>query len=179
MGGALERTAVWAGVKLELQLDPTARASLRPDIKATRVTTGAQVWGDVSVACPFAVRSEARVAHAPLEPVAAVAREELKDGKYVPLLAATTPPSTFTPLVWESFGRVGPATAAFLREALAGPALASVRAGLLRDVSVAIWRSVPRGVRERYDNRYGLEGVPCGGAASAMVLDEGLARVGE
>lgn len=63
VGGALEQTAVWMGVELELQLDPKARASMLPDIRATRVATGAEVWGDVSVACPFAVREGARVTH--------------------------------------------------------------------------------------------------------------------
>lgn len=131
------------------------------------------------MACPFAVREGARGTRAPLDPVAAVGREERKDEKYAPLVAATTPPSTFTPLVWETSGRVGPATAEFLREAFHGPALASARAGLLRDVSVAIWRSVATGVREGYDNCFELEGAPGGAEAGAREVDVGLARVGE
>lgn len=63
VGGALAQTAVWTGVELELQLDRKARASPLPDLRATRVATGVEVWGDVSVACPFAVREGARVTH--------------------------------------------------------------------------------------------------------------------
>lgn len=179
VGRALEGTAVWTGVKLELQLDRSLRESKRPDLRATRGTTSVEVWGDVSVAYPFAVREGARGTRAPLDPVAAVGREKLKDGKYAPLLAASTPRGTFTPLVWETFGRIGPAKAEFLREAFDGPALAPARAGLLRDVFVAIWRSVVTGVREGYDNCFLLEGAPDGGEAGAREVDVGLARVGE
>lgn len=100
-------------------------------------------------------------------------------GMYDPLLAAATSRSAFTPLVSESFGRVGPATAEFLRDALGGPAQAAVRAGLLRDVSVAIWRSVAKGVREGYNNFYELQDAPGGREAGARGVDEGLARVRE
>jgi len=43
--------------------------------------------------------------------------------------------------VWEVRGRVGPATDAWLKAALAGPQLAAVRAGLLLYLSLALWRS--------------------------------------
>lgn len=54
-----------------------------------------------------------------------------------------------------------------------------MRTGVLRDVSVAIWRSVATGVREGYDNCYGLEGAPDGGKAGTGEGSVGMARVGE
>lgn len=81
--------------------------------------------------------------------------------------------------MWETFGCVGPATADFLREAVAGPALASVQTGLLRDVSVGIWWSVATVVQDGYDNGYGLEGAPDGGEAGAGEGNVEIARLGE
>lgn len=63
-------------------------------------------------------------------------REGIKVDKNAPLLSATAAPATFTPLVWDTLGHIGPAAAAFLREEFHRPALAAARAGLLRDVSI-------------------------------------------
>jgi len=69
---------------------------------------------------------------------------------YVPALPSTDPPHAFTPLVWEALGRIDPATDAWLKAALAGPQLSAVRAGLLLDVSVALWRSLTWAVAGGY-----------------------------
>ncbi|GAB0498665.1 hypothetical protein MMPV_010011 [Pyropia vietnamensis] len=110
--GALGESAVWRDVVVEPELYPGAPESLRPDLRATR--------GEL-----------ARVAAAPLAPLAAAKRERGKAAKYEAALPAATPPSEFAPLVWETFGRVGPATAAFLRSALGGPGGTSARSALL------------------------------------------------
>jgi len=78
----------------------------------------------------------------PLRAVATAKREAAKRAAYSPALPTTDPSHVFTPLVLEALGRVGPATDAWLKAALAGPQLAAVRAGLLLDVSVALWRSI-------------------------------------
>ena len=89
---------------------------------------------------PDAIAGQVRAT--PLRAVAAAAREARKRATYIPALPAGHPPHAFTPLVWEALGRIGPATDAWLAAALAGPRLAAVRAGLLLDVSVALWRSL-------------------------------------
>jgi len=72
--------------------------------------------------------------------VAAVGREARKVRKYAPRLPAADPPSVFTPLVWEVFGRVGPASADFMRTAVGGPGRSRALASLLIDASAIIWR---------------------------------------
>ncbi|GAB0490078.1 hypothetical protein MMPV_001308 [Pyropia vietnamensis] len=150
--GALGESAVWRDVVVEPELYPGAPESLRPDLRATRVTSGRRTWADVSLASPLEARELARVAAAPLAPLAAAKRERGKAAKYEAALPAATPPSEFAPLVWETFGRVGPATAAFLRSALGGPGGTSARSALLRGVSVAIWRSHAWAVATGYAN---------------------------
>jgi len=103
------------------------------------------------------------VADAPLRVVTGEAREAAKSAKYSPSLPATATPHEFTPLMWEAYGRVAPATDRWLTEAFRGPTLAAVRAGLLRDVSVAIWRSHARGVADRYARCFALQAPPVGG----------------
>ena len=70
--------------------------------------------------------------------------------RFTLVVGATATPHDFTPLVWEAYGRVAPATDRWLTEAFRAPALEAVRAGLLRDVSVAIWQSHARGVADSY-----------------------------
>ncbi|GAB0498663.1 hypothetical protein MMPV_010009 [Pyropia vietnamensis] len=143
--GALGEAGVWRDVVVEPELYPGAPESLRPDLRATRVTSGRRTWADVSLASPLEARELARVAAAPLAPLAAAKRERGKAAKYEAALPAATPPSEFAPLVWETFGRVGPATAAFLRSALGGPGGTTARSALLRGVSplatptVCVW----------------------------------------
>ncbi|GAB0498664.1 hypothetical protein MMPV_010010 [Pyropia vietnamensis] len=127
----VKQSAVWRDVVVEPELYPGAPESLRPDLRATRVTSGRRTWADVSLASPLEARELARVAAAPLAPLAAAKRERGKAAKYEAALPAATPPSEFAPLVWETFGRVGPATAAFLRSALGGPGGTSARSALL------------------------------------------------
>ncbi|GAB0490079.1 hypothetical protein MMPV_001309 [Pyropia vietnamensis] len=158
--GALGESAVWRDVVVEPELYPGAPESLRPDLRATRVTSGRRTWADVSLASPLEARELARVAAAPLAPLAAAKRERGKAAKYEAALPAATPPSEFAPLVWETFGRVGPATAAFLRSALGGPGGTSARSALLRGVSVAIWRSHAWAVATGYANCFCVDGVP-------------------
>ena len=110
--------------------------------------------GDASVSAPFTDATVAMAAVSPLRAAAAVAREALKASKYAGALPATT--HTFTPLVWEAFGRIGPATSRWLRDSLGGPDRSGVRATLLRRVSVALWRSHARSVSVGYSRCFGI-----------------------
>jgi len=141
VAAALRRAPKWTGVALERHL-PGSGGACRPDLRATEAATAAVTWCDVSVAWPWADSVAARVRTAPLCVVAGAAREAHKRARYVPSLPAADPPHAFTPPVWEALGRIGPETDAWLKTALTGPDLASVRAGLLLDVSVALWRSL-------------------------------------
>ena len=140
VAAALRRAPRWGAVAVERALDGTDGA-LRPDFRATEAATGAVTWCDVSVASPWPDAVAHRVRASPLRAAAAADREAAKTARYGPSLPATNPPHAFSPLVWEARGRVGPATDAWLKAALAGPQLAAVRAGLLLDVSLALWRS--------------------------------------
>lgn len=143
---------MWRDVVDEPELYPGAPESLRPDLRATRVTSGLRTWADVSLASPLEARELARVAAAPLATLAAAKRERAKADTYVPALPDATPPSDFTPLVWETFRRLGPATAALLRSVLGGPGGTAARKALLRAVSVAILRSHAWAVASGYAN---------------------------
>jgi len=149
VAAALRRAPAWGAVAIEASLDGT-RAARRPDLRATEAATAAVTWGDVSVASPWPDTVAAQVCATPLRAVGAAAREAVKRTANVPALPVTDPPHAFTPLVWEALGRVGPATDAWLTAALAGPLLAPVRAGLLLDVSVALWRSLSWAVAGGY-----------------------------
>ena len=149
VAAALRRAPRWGEVVVEAPLDGSGGAR-RPDLRATDATTAAVTWGDVSVAWPWPDAIAAQVRATPLRAVAAAAREARKRALYVPALPVTNPPHAFTPLVWEALGRIGPATEKWLAAALAGPQLASVRAGLLLDVSVALWRSLAWAVARGY-----------------------------
>jgi len=138
---ALRRAPRWGAVAVEAALDGSGGA-LRPDVRATEAATGAVTWLDVSVAGPWGDAAARAVRTAPLWPAAAAARERAKVAHYAPALPASAPPHAFTPVVWEALGRVGPASDQWLKTALAGPLLAAVRGALLRDVSVALWRSL-------------------------------------
>lgn len=153
---ALRRAPAWGEARAEVGLDG-ARDTLRPDLRAVEAATGAVTWGDVSVASPFALRMQPRVVAAPVVPVAAVGREADKEAKYAPRLPAGPPRHAFTPLVWEAYGRVGPATARWLRDALSGPGLAALRTGLRTDVSVALWRTHARAVADCYARCIGVD----------------------
>ena len=144
VAAALRRAPGLEDVVVETGRDD-AHSVLRPDLRAKNGSSGVVTWADVSVAWPFAARVVAPVADAPLRVVTGEAREAAKSTKYSPSLPATATPHEFTPLVWEAYGRVAPATDRWLTEAFRGPTLAAVRAGLLRDVSVAIWRSSVHG----------------------------------
>ena len=149
VAAALRRAPRWGAVVAETPLDGSDGAR-RPDLRATDAATAAVTWADVSVAWPWPDAVAGQVRATPLRAVAAAAREARKRAIYVPALPAGHPPHTFTPLVWEALGRVGPATDAWLAAALAGPRLAAVRAGLLLDVSVALWRSLAWAVARGY-----------------------------
>jgi len=146
---ALCRAPRWGAVVAAAPLDGSDGAR-RPDLRATDAATAAVTWADVSVAWPWPDAVAAQVRTTPLRAVAAAAREARKRATYVPALPAGHPPHAFTPLVWEALGRIGPATDAWLAAALAGPRLAAVRAGLLLDVSVALWRSLAWAVARGY-----------------------------
>ena len=149
VAAAMRRAPLWGAVAVESPLDGSGGAR-RPDLRATDATTAAVTWCDVSVAWPWPDAVAAQVRATPLRAVAAAAREARKRATYVPALPVTDPPHAFTPLVWEALGRIGPATDVWLAAALAGPQLAAVRAGLLLDISVALWRSLAWAVARGY-----------------------------
>ena len=137
---ALRADDRWGEVDLEVAVGEDAVRSKRPDLCAVRVGSGARTWGDVSVTSPLCVEVARRVAAVPRRPMAAAAREAAKVKHYASALPPADPPSTFTPLVWEGYGRVGEATADWLAAALGGPAAGPALATLMRRVSVALWR---------------------------------------
>jgi len=151
----------WTGVVAEPPL-PTGSQStaLRPDLRATRVASGAPLWGDVSVVAATAAIHVSRTAGSPRVPGAARVREAEKVGKYTPYLLAGDPPHTFTPLVWEASGRVGPATASFLASALGEENHREALSGLLTDVSLSLWRWNARIVLAGVANSFRMGGVP-------------------
>ncbi|GAB0498740.1 hypothetical protein MMPV_010088 [Pyropia vietnamensis] len=119
---ALRRTPSWGAVEAEAVVE-RGRGALRPDLRATHASSGAVVWADASVTAPFGPRTTAPTAASPLRAVAAEARERAKVAKYANALPGPPASHTFTPLVWEAYGRIGPATAKWLRGAMRGPAL--------------------------------------------------------
>jgi len=170
VAAALRRSPAWGEVTVEEAL-PAGTRAVRPDLRATAAATGAVTWGDVSVARVWRDDVALPVRTTPLRPVAAARREMAKRAKYVPALPVSNPPHSFTPLVWEALGRVGPATDAWLKAALAGPQLAVVRASLLMDVSVALWRSVTWAVASGYASSFA-------GVGAMDVEDEGASGAG-
>lgn len=175
---ALRRAEGWGEVAVEVGLD-TAPASLRPDFRATREGTGEVTWADVSVASPFSSLLAPMAADAPLEPVAAATREGDKVRRYARALPVGPPSHTFTPLVWEVYGRLGPASAAWLREALGGPRLATARARLLTAISVALWKSNARAVADGYARCFGVEDPIGGGIVGPLGSSRSVARIGD
>jgi len=165
-------------VVVEAGLDD-AHGVLRHDLRAKHGSSGVVTWADVSFSWPFAARLVAPVAAAPLRVVVGEAREAARTTKYSSSLPATATPHEFTPRVWEVFGRVAPATDLWLTEAFRGPALAAVRAGHLRDVSIAIWRSHARGVADGYARCIGLEALPVRKGAIVEGVSPRSARIGE
>jgi len=149
VAAALRRAPPWGDVVVERHLYGSDGAR-RPDLRATESVTAAVTWGDVSMPWPWPDQVAPQVRAAPLRAVAAAAREATKRATFVPALPTSDAPHVFTPLFWEALGRIGPATAAWLRAAVAGPQLAAVRAGLLLDVCVALWRSLTWAVAGGY-----------------------------
>lgn len=147
VAGALRQANEWWEVAVEVGLDK-ARASRRPDLRATRAVGGEVAWLDVSVASPTSSVLAPRMAGTPLAPVVAQTREGVKVGHYARQLSTGPPANTFSPLVWEVFGHLGPASAAWLKDALGGPCQATARARLLSAISVALWRSKARAVAD-------------------------------
>ncbi|GAB0497286.1 hypothetical protein MMPV_008615 [Pyropia vietnamensis] len=149
---ALRRTPSWGAVEAEAVVE-RGRGALRPDLRATHASSGAVVWADASVTAPFGPRTTAPTAASPLRAVAAEARERAKVAKYANALPGPPASHTFTPLVWEAYGRIGPATAKWLRGAMRGPALSGVRSTLLTPAAAegatGGWAEVVRRGRRR------------------------------
>ncbi|GAB0494469.1 hypothetical protein MMPV_005762 [Pyropia vietnamensis] len=149
---ALRRTPSWGAVEAEAVVE-RGRGALRPDLRATHASSGAVVWADASVTAPFGPRTTAPTAASPLRAVAAEAREREKVAKYANALPGPPASHTFTPLVWEAYGRIGPATAKWLRGAMRGPALSGVRSTLLTPAAAegatGGWAEVVRRGRRR------------------------------
>jgi len=153
VASALRRAPRWGPVEVEAALDG-AGGALRPDLRATEAATGAVTWLDVSVAGPWGDVAARPVRLSPLRPAAAAIRAGAKSAKYAPALPASSPAHTFSPVVWEALGRLGPASDRWLKDALAGPQLAAVRRALLRDASVALWRSLAWGTAAGYASSF-------------------------
>ena len=153
LAAALRRTGVWGDVVVERGLDG-ARALLRPDVRASRLSSGVRTWGDVSVTWPSTDTFARRVEREPLRAVLAELREREKVRKYASSLPAAPRPDAFTPLVWEVFGRMGPLTATWLREALGTPGGSMIRRSFLTAASVALWRSNARAVDAGYASSF-------------------------
>ena len=151
----------WTGDVAEPPLPAGEQSpALRPDLRATSVASGAPLWGDVSVVAATAAVHVSRTAGSPRVPGAARVRETEKVGKYTPYLPAGDPPHTFTPLVWEASGRVGPATASFLALALGEENHREALTGLLTDVSLGLWRWNARIVLARVANSFRMGWAP-------------------
>ena len=82
--------------------------------------------------------------------------------------------SAFTPLVWEAYGRIGPATRRWLGAALGGPLRAGARATLLRRVSVALWRSHSRAVAIGYSRCLGAAAEDAGEGEGGLLGSSSL-----
>jgi len=108
---ALRAHPQWRDVVVEASsaLFSAGTVTLRPDVPAVPVQTGGVVWGDV--ASVFTDKVIADVVARPSVAVPSVGREACKVRKYAPRLPAADPPAVLTPLVWDVFGRVGPASA--------------------------------------------------------------------
>ena len=119
-----------------------------------------------------------QVRAAPLRTAEAAAREATKRATYVPALPTSNTSHVITPLVWEALGRIGPATAAWLRAALAGPQLAAVRAGQLLEVSVALWHSPTWEVAGGYAACSTPDDAEDAPADSALATADALVRTG-
>ena len=143
-----DRTDVVLERAVEADADVGAHG-VRFDVRAARVGSGALSWGDASVAATLSPKYLARVVADPGVAEAAVRREAKKVAKYGHRLPPADPPSVLTPLVWKSHGRVGPATADFLRSALGGVGRRTGLDALRLNISVAIWR---------YNARFVLKG---------------------
>jgi len=157
---ALVASPEWTDVVLERAVDTDADAGahgVRFDVRAARVGSGAQTWGDVSVAATPSPKFLARVAAEPSVAASAVRREAKKVAKYGHRLPPADPPWAFTPLVWESHGRVGPATADFLRTALGGGGRRTALDALRLNISVTIWRYNARFVLEGFSSCISVE----------------------
>jgi len=150
---ALRDHPQWRDMEEEVTSSPSSAGTetLRPDVRAVSVRTGGAVWGDVAVASVVTDGVVADVASQPSVAVAAMAREARKMRRYAWRLPAADPPSVFTPLVWEVFGRVGPASADFLRTAVGGPGRSRALASLLTDASAIIWRYNARMLVEGFE----------------------------
>jgi len=151
----------WTGVVAEPP-PPTGEQStaLRPNLRATRVSSGAPLWGEVSVVAATAAIHVSRTKGSPRVPGAARVRQAEKVGEYTPYLHAGDPPHTFTPLVWEARGRVGPATASFLASALGEEKHREALTGVQADVSLRLWRWNARIVLAGVANSFRMGGVP-------------------
>jgi len=141
VAAALRVDPRWTGVVAEPPLPVGTQApALRPDLRATRVSSGAPLWGDVSVAASTAAAHVSGKVSSPRMLGAAWVREAEQVGNYTPHLPAGDPPHTFTPLVWEACGRVGPDTGSFHSSAPGAENHREALTGLLADVSLMLWR---------------------------------------
>jgi len=113
-----------------------------------------------SVVAATAAIHVSRTAGSPRVPRAARVREAEKVGKYTPYLRAGDPPHTFTLLVWEASGGLGPATASFLASALGEENLREALSGLLTNVSLSVWLWNARIFLVGVANYFRMGGIP-------------------
>lgn len=111
---------------------------LRLHVRAVNAASTAATWMDLSFACPLGGTLPWRVVDDPAKPEAAAGQEERKNRKYSDNLPDETPPPSSSPVVWETFGRLGSATAKFLAGALGGHNRSCALAAFLKDASVIL-----------------------------------------
>ena len=111
---------------------PGSRGALQPDLGAMHAASAVVVSVDASLKRTFEQRVMHDAAVAPLRPMTARGREDAKVAKYHPTLVGWGINHTCTPFTLKVYGRTGPATRRWQRDALGRSVRAGARATLLR-----------------------------------------------
>lgn len=166
---ALRRSAQWRDVSVEVAIatpDP-GDEGLRLDVRAVNAASTAAKRMEESVARPLGDTLLWWVVDAPANQVAAAGREVRKNRKDSDNHPDETPTLSFSPVVWETFDRLGPATAKFLAGALGGPNRSSSLAAFLTDASVIL---------RRFNARLVIDGLACSLSTRPVAGEKGPPR---
>jgi len=134
---------------------PGSRGALQPDLGAMHVASAVVVSADASLKRSFEQRVMHDAAVAPLRPMTTRGREDAKVAKYYPTLVGWGINHTCTPLKLKVYGRTGPATRRWQRDALGRSVRDGARATLLRWVLVVLWPSHSRAAAIEYSRCLG------------------------